>query len=231
MIIKTNFSNDELSKLHDFKYKYYELYPVQLQKEIDNNLFLGFTNNEDTINQIYCYLNLIKDDINPYRGFQKFLDKTFNIKHTKSILEVGSGSIPILSHLIENKYKTKVDIQDPITLFANYNKGNIFKEEFDENTDISNYDLIIGYNPCEASEAIIRNAIKSKKNFSIALCSCCHLPHNYKEKSSEIWHNYLLDIAKRLGKDNYKIKIAYFPESYHLNDPIITGIHKKSTHS
>ncbi len=231
MIIKTNFSNEELNKLHNFKYKYYDLYPIHLQKEINNNLLLGFTNNEDTINQIYCYLDLVEDDINPYLGFQKFLDKTFNLKHKKNILEVGSGSIPVLAHSIEKKYKTKVDIQDPITLIANYTKGTIFKENFTENTDISNYKLIIGYNPCEASEAIIRNAIKNKKDFSIALCSCCHLPKYYKEQNPEIWHQYLLDIAKSLGKDNYKIKISYFPESYHLNNPIITGIYKKSTHS
>lgn len=228
MIIKTNFSQKGLNKLHEFKYKFYDLYPPQLQKEIDNNLFLGFTNNEDTINQIYCYLDLIEEDINPYLGFQKHLDKIFNLKQTK-ILEVGSGSIPILAHLIETKYKQKVDIQEPITLLANYTKGTIYKEKFKENTNTSNYDLIIGYNPCEASESIIKNAIKNKKDFAVALCGCCHLPKNDKEKKPENWHQYLLDIAKHLGKENYKITFTYFPKKYHLNNPIITGIYKNFT--
>ena len=228
MIIKNNFTNTELSRLHEFKYKYFDLYPSNLQEEIENNLFLGFTNNEDTINQIYCYLNLIEDNINPYNAFIKYLETEFNLQDL-NILEVGSGSIPILAHSIENKYKKKVDIQDPITLFANYTKGNIYKDLFNESTDISNYDLIIGYNPCEATENIIINAIKNKKDFSVATCGCCHLPSKYKEKNPNLWHQYLIDIAQKLGKNNYKIKISYFSKNYHLENPIITGLYKKST--
>lgn len=226
MIIKANFSNNEISKLHEFKYKFFDLYPPQLQKEIDDNLLLGFTNNEDTINQIYCYLDLVEENINPYLGFLNHLESFFDIKK-KKILEVGSGSIPVLSHLIENKYNITIDIQDPVSILANHNHGNIFKEKFDENTNISNYDLIIGYNPCEASESIIKNAIKNKKDFCIALCGCCHLPKFYKEKNSNKWHKYLIKTAKELSNDNYEIIITKFPKNYHLDNPIITGKCKK----
>lgn len=225
MIVKNNFTNNELSKLHEFKYKYFDLYPPNLQEEIEDNLFLGFTNNEDTINQIYCYLNLIEDNINPYKAFINYLESEFDLKN-KNILEVGSGSIPVLAHYLEEKLDSKVSIQEPITMIANYTKGDIYKEIFTKDTQVDNFDLIIGYNPCEATENIIRNAIKNKKDFSVATCGCCHLPNNYKEKNPKLWHNYLINIAQKLGKDNYEIKVSYFPQNYNLENPIITGIYK-----
>lgn len=227
MIIKNSFNNNELSKLHEFKYKYFNLYPSNLQEEIENNLFLGFTNNEDTINQIYCYLNLVEDNINHYKSFIKYLKTEFNLQYL-NIIEVGSGSIPLLAHYLEEKYKTSVAVQDPITLFANYTKGNIYKDLFNENTDISNYNLIIGYNLCESTENIIISAIKNKKDFSVATRGCCHSPSNFKEKSTKSWHKYLIDIAKKLENNNYEIKVSYFPENYFLENPIITEIYKKS---
>lgn len=118
-------------------------------------------------------------------------------------------------------------VQDPITLFANYTKGNIYKDLFNKNTDISNYDLIIEYNPCEATENIIINAIKNNKDFSVATCGCCQLPSKYKEKNPNLWHQYLIDIAKKLGKEYYKIKVSHFPKNYNLENPIITGTYAK----
>lgn len=225
MIIKNNFTDKEIEKLRNFKDKYFDLYPPNLQKEIEDKLFLGFTNNEDTINQIYCYLNLVNNNVNPYKAFIKILEKNFNLKDT-NILEIGSGSIPVLARYLEEKLKTKITIQDPITVIGNHNKGNIFKELFTEDTNINDFDLIIGYNPCEATEAIIRNAIKNKKDFCIATCGCCHLPKSYKEKNSKIWHEYLINIATSLGKENYKIKISYFDQRYCLENPIIIGSFK-----
>lgn len=71
MIIK-QIGNKERIKLEEYKQKYYELYPDYLQEELDNKLLLGFTNNNDIINQIYCYLDLIDDNINPYLDFIKY---------------------------------------------------------------------------------------------------------------------------------------------------------------
>lgn len=51
-------------KLLKFKKRYINLYPDYLQGEINNKLLLGYTDNNDTINQIYCYLNIVNDNVN-----------------------------------------------------------------------------------------------------------------------------------------------------------------------
>lgn len=75
-------------KLQKFKNKYILLYLDYLQDEIEDKLLLGYTNNNDIINQIYCYLNLVDDNINAYKGFIEILKSNFDLK--QNILEVGS---------------------------------------------------------------------------------------------------------------------------------------------
>lgn len=228
MIIKIDLNKEAQSKLIDFKNKYLDLYPGYLHDEINGKLLLGFTNNNDLINQIYCYLKLIPEKINPYLGFINILKKHFNLKENK-ILEVGAGAIPILAFYIYDKYKNIVNIQDPNVIFSNLIKGNIYKDKFELETDISKYDLIIGFNPCGATENIIKNAIKNHKNFAIALCGCCFLPDDYTNRTPEKWHKYLFNLAKKLGNENYEIKFKSFPKKYQRFEPVIIGIYKKST--
>jgi len=207
-------------KLNRFKNKYSHLYPDYLQEEIDNKLFLGYTNNNDTINQIYCYLNLVNDNINAYKGFIKILEDNFDLNN--NILEIGAGTIPILAKYLNDK-KINVDILEPNIIFDNLTIGRVIKKKFDEKTNIEKYDLLIGYNPCGATEDIIRTAINSNKDFCIALCGCCFLPKKYKNRTPEEWHDYLLGIANKLSKNNYEIKFEYFNDRYKIKYPIIIG--------
>ncbi|MBO5095997.1 MAG: hypothetical protein J6B98_03905 [Bacilli bacterium] len=227
MIIKNDWSMEERTKIINFKNKYIDLYPDYLQNEINSKLLFGITNDNDIINQIYAYLELIPDEINPYLGFLEHLKQYFNLKKI-NILEIGSGCIPMLAFYIYDLYKNKIDIQEPNIIFSNIIKGNIFKEKFTETTNIDKYDLIIGFNPCSATESMIKNAIKNNKNFAIALCGCCFLPDEFIERNSEKWHEYLFKLAKDLGKDNYEIVMSTFPINYQRKEPIITGIYKKS---
>ncbi len=207
-------------KLKKFKDKYIKLYPDYLQEEIEEKLFLGYTNNNDTINQIYCFLNLVNDNINAYKAFITILEDNFDL--TKKVLEVGAGTIPILAKYLIDK-KVNVDIIDPIIIFDKLVDTNIIKEKFTEKTNIDKYNLIIGYNPCGATEDMIKSAIKNKKDFCIALCGCCFLPNEYKNRTPKVWHEYLFDLAKGLGKNNYEIKFIYFDSKYKIEYPIIIG--------
>ena len=220
MIISKRPNIFKRTKLNRFKNKYSHLYPDYLQEEIENKLLLGYTNNNDTINQIYCYLNIVDDNINAYKGFINILKNNFDLN--KNILEIGAGNIPILIKYLEEE-KINVDIVEPNIIFDNIIKGKIIKEKFTEKTNISNYDLIIGYNPCQATESIIKNAIKHNKDFCIALCGCCFLPEKYTNRTPEKWHKYLLDVAKKINKDNYIIKFEYFGDNYKIEYPIIVG--------
>ena len=211
-------------KLNRFQNKYSHLYPDYLQEEMENKLFLGYTNNNDTINQIYCKLNLVNDNINAYKGFIKILEDNFDLNN--NILEIGAGTIPILAKYLNDK-KINVDILEPNIIFDNLTIGRVIKKKFDEKTNIQKYDLLIGYNPCGATEDIIKNAINSNKDFCIALCGCCFLPEGYKKRTPNEWHKYLFDIANKLGKDKYEFKLIHFEKEYKIEFPIIIGKLKK----
>lgn len=218
MIIGHKLTKEDKEKINSFINKYYDFYPDYLQEEIDNKVMLGFTNNNDTINQIYCYLSIDDKDINPYLAFYNYLRSNFDLN--KNILEVGSGTIPILVTYLN---KDNVTLMDKNLIEEFYKDYNYIKETFNVDTNIDDYDLIIGYNPCQATESIIRNAIQNNKNFSIALCGCCFLPNEYEERTSQKWHEYLYNIANELAKDNYEIKIDYFDDKLNIDYPIITG--------
>ena len=74
---------------------------------------------------------------------------------------------------------------------------------------------------------MIINAIKHKKDFIIATCGCSYLPLNYKDRTKENWHRYLIKKAYLLGRNEYDIIIDYFDEQFHINNPIIVGKLKK----
>lgn len=224
MIISKRINYFKKRKLKKFKNSYISLYPDYLQEEINEKLFNGYTNNNDTINQIYCYLNIVNDNINSYKEFIKIIKKHFD--KNINILEVGAGTIPILAKYLETERYT-VDIIDPNIIFDNITHGKITKDHFNRKTDISNYDLIIGYNPCKATEDIIRNSIKLKKDFCIALCGCCFLPESFKERNPKIWHEYLINLTTELSSTDYEIKFLYFEEKFKIEYPILIGKYKK----
>lgn len=220
MIIENSITDEDLKKLIRFKKKYLSLYPIDLQKEIEDKLFLGFTDNNDIINQIYSFVNIIKKDLNPYLYFSNFVNEKFKTKE-KRILEVGAGIIPVLTNLMENQFNIKIDCIDKKIIFKYLVKGKIFEEDFSLKTNISNYDLLIGYNPCGATENIIRNAINNQKEFCIALCGCSFIPG---EKNPPKWHEELLKSAKELSNSNlYNIEMVEIPQKYNIKWPIIYG--------
>lgn len=224
MILTPTPPEDAKKKLLDFKEKYIHLYPDYLQEEIEEKLLLGFTNNNDTINQIYSYLNVVDDNINLYKEFLRILEKHFDLNC--NILEVGAGTIPILAKYINDNHKCNLTLIEPNIIFEDLLECNIIKEKFTNQTDISKYDLIIGYNPCQATENIIRNSIEQNKNFCIALCGCCFLPENYTDRTPKTWHKYLIELASQLSQNNYEITLLYFEQKYHIEHPIIIGKRK-----
>ena len=77
MILYDKLSSSDKAKLVAFKEKYYQRYVSYLQEELDNKLLNGFTNNNDTINQIYCCLQIVPDRFNYYLEFIKIIQKYF----------------------------------------------------------------------------------------------------------------------------------------------------------
>lgn len=226
MILYDKLSDTDKAKLITFKEKYYQRYVSYLQEELDNKLLKGFTNNNDTINQIYCYLQIVPDRFNYYLEFIKIIQKYFVLEN-KKVLEIGAGSLPILASYLESK-ALNYDIMDPGTILEDVVgiKGKVTKEKFSLDTSITDYDLLIGYNPCAATEAMIRNCLQNHKEFIIALCGCAFLPESYKKRTNKEWQKYLFQIIEKLGQD-YNLYIEYFKDYLNIEYPILVMKLKK----
>ena len=226
MILYDKLSSSDKAKLVAFKGKYYQRYVSYLQEELDNKLLNGFTNNNDTINQIYCCLQIVPDRFNYYLEFIKIIQKYFALEN-KKVLEVGAGSLPILASYLGSK-ALSYDIMDPGTILEDIVgiKGKVIKEKFSLATNITYYDLLIGYNPCAATESMIRNCLKNHKEFIIALCGCAFLPESYKVRTNKQWQKYLLQIIEKSGQD-YNLYIEYFKDYLNIEYPILVMKLKK----
>ena len=102
----------------------------------------------------------------------------------------------------------------------------VLKAEYLKKNLVSDYDLLIGYNPCAATEAMIRNCLQNHKEFIIALCGCAFLPESYKKRSNKEWQKYLFQIIEKLGQ-NYNLYIEYFKDYLNIEYPILVMKLKK----
>ena len=78
-------------------------------------------------------------------------------------------------------------------------------------TDISKFDLIVGLEPCDATEHIIRQGLKYEKPFEVSLCYQAHNGLNgQKFNTPEDWYKHLQQISNEVDilkmEDDY---IAY----------------------
>jgi len=157
--------------------------------------------------EIIDFIDQINGTPNRFQSFARYIETRYDVKKYNNVLEIGCGTIAGLSkELIKKGYKVtcvdKVDLKvDDIPYI---------KTLFDHKTfDVSNYDLLVGLEPCEATEHILLSAIENNKPFAISLCD---VPHDSidgeKFKTCKEWDNYLIK------KSNDK---AYIDEKKVLN--------------
>lgn len=63
-----------------------------------------------------------------------------------------------------------------------------------QDTDLQAFDLIVGLHPDEATEHIVRTAIKYNKEFAVV--PCCVFPIDGVKRSKENWRDYLISLSK-----------------------------------
>lgn len=143
-------------------------------------------------------------------SFIKYLIKKYGSLKNFNILDVGAGRICALSKVISEK-GGKVTAMD---LNIRLNNESLRKlkitpvkklfrcDEYSKNgvgTNIDNFDLIIGLEPCDATEHIIRQSLKYDKPFDVNLCVAPHKSLNGKTfRSYKEWYNYLTNISKEV---------------------------------
>ena len=144
-----------------------------------------------------------------YKGYQSRQESFANFLAKKipsgaKILEVGCGRTARLSRFLSQKgfYMTCID---PKLEVVSGEHVEFIKETFDyKKFDLSPYDYIIGQEPCDATEHIVRACINQNKPFMITLCGVPHKLNSGKTpKDVYEWYNYLVYINSKDIKLRY----------------------------
>ena len=143
--------------------------------------------------------------------FTAYLIKKYGNLNGVKALDVGAGRICVLSKSINEKGGKVTAIDTNIRLSEKeLEKLNIavikklFRcDEFSKNgkgTNIHDYDLILGLEPCGATEHIIRQALKYDKPFDISLCAAPHKGLNGETFKTHLeWYEHLAKISKEVS--------------------------------
>ncbi|MBO5394714.1 MAG: hypothetical protein J6A28_02280 [Clostridia bacterium] len=158
-----------------------------------------------------CFVKIIKD-IAPYK------------KNTK-ILDVGAGLYPKASIKLANDFNslTAIDVQFLLS-GASMQAMNIssIEQHFDINTQIQEYDFIIGRRPCGAIEDIVKVCTKFQKPYFIELCNCCLPQPPFQGDENWGWEDVL-------PCHDPHITFSY-PYAYNIGGKDIEPIIHKHTH-
>lgn len=122
-------------------------------------------------------------------------------KENTHILEVGAGMYPKAAIYMAETYDHIYAMDKDFMLSKESLKGmNVtsYHQFFDVNTQIEQYDLVVGRCPCKAISSIVENCVQHNKPYFIELCDCV-LPRDAEgRKSVRDWQNILLPIDPSL---------------------------------
>ena len=132
---------------------------------------------------------------NRYEHFSKFIKAMY--PDARKVLEVGCGAGDLSKLLTELGYE--VTALDYIK-YNNLDKQGIafYEKEFTLDTDISEYDLVVGLHCCDATERVIRNCINNDKEFAVVVCEKHQGLENNNIKNRNQYIKYLKNISNRL---------------------------------
>ena len=181
---------------------------IELEKEIKKP-------DPDTISDEYYDFGLWCRGL-PSRqeAFASFLEK--KLPKNANVLEVGCGITGRLSRILSAKGFCMTGI-DPKLEMKSTDDIVFIKEKFNYKTiDLSKYDYVIGQEPCDATEHIVRACIAQDKPFFISLCGVPHrLISGDMPKDVYKWWDYLVNI------DSAKVKFRRISIGPLTNTPIL----------
>lgn len=160
--------------------------------------------------------------------FTSYLYNRYKYLHFNKIMDVGAGRMCKLSKELGKFGNTMYAIDPNIRLTEHEARDSgirISKNKFicdafansGRGTNIRNMDLIVGVEPCDATEHIIRQSLKYDKPFDIALCASPHDSLDGKQFACyEDWYEYLQSISK-------EVEIKKFKGSYYASNSHVIG--------
>lgn len=91
-----------------------------------------------------------------------------------SILEVGSGDVPYSSILLGRSLNNISSMDKFIISNESLEKLGItpFDQYFSNETNVDNYDIVVGQKPCSAIIPIVKNCANSNTPYFLQLCEC-----------------------------------------------------------
>ena len=199
--------NDDEKKIFRLQLDDYLNYPNQ--RSIDDNVYDFFVNCD------------ITKDQNRHILFAKYLIKKYSPSTHPNLLDVGAGRMCHLSNRLARNNFNITSMDPKIRLSESEAKqqkiSKIITSKFycddyapkeTTGTNITDYDIIVGLEPCDATEHIIRQSLKYDKPFDISLCATHHKPlENKKVRNQEEWYEYLQSISS-------EVKIKKVPGMY-----------------
>ncbi len=202
--------------LKEFLAKYKTQYPPAAVEYIMNNFGKMLPlDNPDILNQVYDALGMYKDEI-PYADYLKLLEKYFDI--SSNILEIGGGFYPAFATHVHNRQlqtkKGTITVYDKMLVTQNLSGIKLVKKDFNIKDSVSQYDLLVGILPCEATTLIIKKANEENKNFFIVLCNCTHFSRQYlmfNQPSLEKWREHIKETFEETKKAGDEMLILDSP--------------------
>ncbi len=219
-------------KFNAFAKKYKDNYTPEEWQYIEK-YFLSNLNSRcapSQMMQIYGKMDIHPSAADFYHKQLELIKELFPIDG--NIVEVGAGNFPIFAEELAKEQlrigKGTITIYEPLLfdMTPKYPNMTLHKEEFTEETDLTGADLIIGIHPCKATWPLLINAIKSRKDFFVAMCGCDHTPGveymDYMEQSPYFFQQDTIEMAKELLKKypNGTLEVTTLKD-YPINYPIL----------
>lgn len=205
-----------IDQLYDAAFAYLELNPERFNDKEKVKFMKGLeewiAGKSETIDdEVYDFLIAAKylDEQSREEEFVSFLHKKHGHFAFKPVLDVGAGRMCRLSTLMAKGGAKMYAIDPEIRLSDDeaYDRGiiRISRNKFScdkypaygsKGTNVQPFAHIVGLEPCDATEHIIRQGLKYDVPFDVLLCAA---PHDSldgrKFRSYEEWYEYLLKIS------------------------------------
>jgi len=168
--------------------------------------------------QIYAELGMLDDGENIYKCFSDVILSRYPAHY--HMLEVGAGHFPVFAKYIDLRQQElgtgMITAYDPQLVTERLGNIKLHKKRFTYDTEIDQFDLLIGVSPCKATEMLMRQAIQKQKEFFVALCGCSHFEEQHKEITNSYvdWEEYITEVAFSQIREGFEVKyevINQFP--------------------
>lgn len=213
-------TKQEDNKVIDYLKLYGKMYDKRVLEYIINNYPEAINNKNRSceLNQIYTSLGILPRNLNIYMYYLKQIMKSHNIN--SNILEVGGGCYPILAKYISIKQQRckegNITVYDPNLVISKMEHVTLKKEKFTSKTNISNYELLIGVMPSEATIDLVKQATKYHKELFLVLNEFTYFANGYLGydiPNLKEWEEYIRELIHE-DTESFAIKESRIPNEY-----------------